>query len=64
MASDGDVSGEDDSGSGDGGAAPVTSLPSNGTGDEAPVSALIVLLGGLLLIAVAGEIALPSGRGA
>jgi hypothetical protein len=63
-ADDGDASGGDDSGSGDGGAAPVTSLPSTGTGDETPASALIVLLGGLLLIAVAGGLAVRNRRGA
>lgn len=68
---DGDNGGSDDGGStggdsgnggGGSGAAPVTSLPSTGTGDETPTSALIVLMGGILLIVAAVGIALRSRR--
>jgi hypothetical protein len=49
---DGGDGGGDGSGSG-GGTAPVTSLPSTGTGDGTPASAVMVLLTGALLIAAA-----------
>jgi hypothetical protein len=62
---DGDDGGGDGAGGGSGsggGGAPVTSLPSTGAGDATTASTWVVLLGGVLLLVLAGGMALRARR--